>query len=282
MRTPSVGDPPHLRLRALEVPLELSFHGDGATDVAAAVEEAWGWCLDDATVDGEDAEAHPPRRLRLALESSPGQPDDRSVVADLRATELGPLMDRLSPMITGLVLTERAGSMTLLHACALADPETGDTAVLFGPSGTGKTTLASALGGELAYLTDEAAAVYDDGLVLPYPKPLSVLASAGAALKEQLSPGRLGLRRADVPCRLRALIQLTRDPGHRGDPLVDELDVMEALVELVPQTSYSREMGRPLHRLAGLVEQVGGVRRVTYAESSHMLPIVRSLLAGTA
>ena len=173
--------------------------------------EAWDWCADE--------ESHESRaQLTVLLD------DDGDVIAteaagtDLFGTDLATVMDRLSPLITRLAVTERAGELTMFHACALADPVTGDTAVLFGPSGTGKTTLARTLGTDFAYVTDETAAVTRDGLLVPYPKPLSILIGPRDRLKRQVSPGELGLRRlGDGPYRLRALVQLHRVPDHQGD-----------------------------------------------------------------
>lgn len=241
--------------------------GSRADELALAVQRAWDWCRD-------DFEGEPAHRVRLLLEDD--YRDLEGVTdADLSGTVLAVVMDRLSPTITRLAVAERAGSLAMLHACALADVETGRTAVLFGPSGTGKTTAARILGTEFGYLTDETAAI-DGTRVLHYPKPLSVLTDG--PVKRQLSPSELGLRRPGESCELRALVQLYRDHGHRGDPIVDELDTMEALVELVAQTSFSRQMERPLHRLAELATSVGGVRRVTYAEAASLLPVVRSLI----
>jgi hypothetical protein len=48
----------------------------------------------------------------------------------------------------------------------------------------------------------------------------------------------------------------------------------------VTQTSYTRLMERPLHRLAALADSVGGVRRATYAEAAQLLPVVRGLVTG--
>jgi hypothetical protein len=55
---------------------------------------------------------------------------------------------------------------------------------------------------------------------------------------------------------------------------------VEALPELVAQTSFTRDMERPLHRLADLAHRVGGVRRATYAEAEQLRPLVRSILDG--
>ncbi len=191
------------------------------------------------------------------------------------------LMDRLSPVVTRLAMNERRHDLVMFHACAVADPATGATVVLYGPSGTGKTTMARTLCTELAYLSDETAGVTSDLRMVPYPKPLSIIARPGDEVKEQVSPGELDLiRPGDVEYRLVALVQLTRDPELDGDARVDRLTTVDALPELVAQTSFTRDMERPLQRLADLAHRVGGVRRATYAEAAQLRPVVRALLDG--
>jgi hypothetical protein len=265
-----------VRLRALEVAFEVACTGSGGAELAHAVRDAWDWCADDLP-------GVPGRRLTIVLEHDAGLRATAAAGTDLVGSDLATVMDRLSPIITRYAVSERAGELTMFHACALADPLTGDAAVLFGPSGTGKTTLARTLGTEFIYLTDETAAVTEDDLLVPYPKPLSILVSPDSVLKEQVSPGRLGLQPIGPgPYRLKTLVQLDRDPDHRGQPTAAVLPTVGALPEMVAQTSYTRFMDRPLHRLAGLSRSVGGVRRVTYAEASQLLPVVRELLMGNS
>jgi hypothetical protein len=264
-----------VRLRALEVAFEVACTGSGAAELAVAVREAWDWCAD------EDP-GEPGQRITLLLEEDPELLATRASGMSLYGSRLGRLMDRLSPLVTRLAVTARAEELTMFHACGLADRATGNAAVLFGPSGIGKTTLARTLGTEFAYLTDETAAVTDDGLLVPYPKPLSILTAPDSGLKEQVSPGRLGLQPLGAgPFRLAALVQLNRDPSHRGEASLEVLPTVDALPEMVTQTSYTRMMDRPLHRLAGIAASVGGVRRVTYAEATQLLPVVRDLLEGS-
>jgi hypothetical protein len=266
-----------VRLEALEVGVAVICAGSGAADLARAVQDAWDGCL-----------ADPARATPLDEVVTVVLDDDHDRLAmlagesQLFGADLPTVMDRLSPLITRIALTSRREDLVMVHACAVGDPTTGAAAVLFGPSGIGKTTLARALCTDLAYLSDETAGIAEDDLrVVPYPKPLSVLDSPGDDLKEQLSPARLGLRGGDgTTYRLRALVQLCREPDHVGEAVLEPLPIIDALPELVSQTSFTRQMERPLHRLAALAGRVGGVRRVTYAEAAQLRPLVRALLDG--
>ena len=221
------------------------------------------------------------QRVTVRVDDDPEALAAETTPTSLVGQDLPTVMDRLSPMVTRLAVDDRRHDLVMFHACAVADPATGRTAVLYGPSGTGKTTMARTLCTDLVYLSDETAGVAPDLRIVPYPKPLSIIVNAGDELKEQVSPGRLGLvRPADMEYRLAALVQLTRDPDHEGDATLDRLATVDALPELVAQTSYTREMERPLHRLADLTQRVGGVRRVTYAEAAQLRPVVRALLDG--
>jgi hypothetical protein len=267
-----------VRLEALEVGFEVICAGSGADQLARAVAEAWDSCLVEPTADT----SKPDEVITLLLEDDHDRLATLAGESRLFGSDLPTVMDRLSPMITRIAVTSRREDLVMVHACAVGDLETGAAAVLFGPSGTGKTTLARTLCTDLAYLSDETAAITEDDLrIVPYPKPLSILATPGDALKEQLSPARLGLRDGDgTTYRLRALVQLCRQPEHQGEAVLEQLAVVDALPELVSQTSYTRQMERPLRRLAALAGRVGGVHRVTYAEAAQLRPIVRGLLDG--
>ena len=280
MRDSSVGDPPRLRLEALEVPFEIRCTGSGASALADAVRDAWDWCTTQADVRHDERAL---QTVTVVLVDDPPSPTAAITENTLHSADLATLMDRLSPLVTRLAVTERRRDLTMLHACAVADPATGDAVVLYGPSGTGKTTLARTLCSELVYLTDETAGVNPDLRISPYLKPLSILVEPGDTLKEQASPGRLGLvRPRDLTYRLRALVQLRRDRHHEGDALLQRLATVDALPELVAQTSYTLEMERPLHRPADLPHRGGGGRRVTYAEAEQVGPHVRGMVDGDA
>ena len=142
-----------MRLEALEVGFELICAGSGAVDLAHAVEGAWDTCL------VEDAAFSPDEVIRLLLEADHDRLALGAAESQLFGTDLPTVMDRLSPMITRIAVTRRRADLVMVHACAVGDPRTGAAAVLFGPSGTGKTTLARALCTDLTYLTDETAAI---------------------------------------------------------------------------------------------------------------------------
>jgi hypothetical protein len=266
-----------VRLEALQVGFALVCAGSGAADLARAVEDAWACCL------VEDADATKPDEvLTLVLEDDHDRLASLAGESQLFGSDLPTVMDRLSPLITRIAVTTRREDLVMVHACAVGNPANGSAAVLFGPSGIGKTTLARTLCTDLDYLSDETAAIAEADLrIVPYPKPLSVIVSPGDEVKEQLSPASLGLRRPDgAAYRLRALVQLCREPDHEGEAVLERLPVVDALPELVSQTSYTRQMERPLHRLAALAARVGGVHRVRYAEAAQLRPVVRRLLDG--
>ncbi len=164
----------------------------------------------------------------------------------------------------------------MLHAAALADPDTGATAVLIAASGTGKTTAASTLGRHLVYVTDETAGIDRDGVLVPHRKPLSIVRSGH--LKDQVSPTTLGLLVSDRPCHLAAMLVIERDPEHSGAPDVRVLHTIDALAAHSTPSLVAGPTRPPLQRIVALIETVGGVRHVRYAEASTLEPILRDLL----
>lgn len=189
-------------------------------------------------------------------------------------------LHHLSPAVTVRAIDARAGELVMLHAAALADPDTGRTAVLVAASGTGKTTASRALGKRFVYLSDETAAIDPDGAVLPYRKPLSIIESG--PLKTQVAPSTLGLRTTDRECHLAAVLVLDRDPDHDGAPVLSPMATIDAIAAIAPQSSYLPATPRPLHRLADLIHLVGGAHLVTYAEAADLEDVLQKLLGATA
>ncbi len=262
---------PLVALNLLGTRVDIAVSGSGAQRLADTISEAWERCL-------ADPEGSPAATVvELLLD------DDDEVVSGARersvlagSDELR-LMHTLSSHLTVTAIAARLGELWMLHACALADPVTGATVVLVGPSGAGKTTVAATLGRHLGYLTDETAAIESDGTLLPYPKPLSVLVG-GKGPKRQESPTKLGLLDAPATPWLAAIALLDRTGT--GDPSVESVRTVEALPALAEQTSALQLLDRPLHLVAGHLDRTGGLRRVTYRESEDLLPVVAELIEG--
>ena len=198
--------------------------------------------------------------------------------AMVQGVDIEEVLHNLSPAVTTHAIGQRAGRLVMLHAAALAEPDTGATAVLVAASGTGKTTAARTLGRRLLYLSDETAAITRDGHVLPYRKPLSIIESLGTHLKTQVAASTLGLDTSPCECRISALLVIERVPDHPDQPSVTPLDVVDAIAAIAPQTSYLPSLERPLHRLAEVIEFAGGAHRVTYREAATLDPVIRRLL----
>jgi hypothetical protein len=99
--------------------------------------------------------------------------------------------------------------------------------------------------------------------------------------KAQRPPSELGLRPLpDAQLRVAAIVLLDREEDASEQPLMETLDLADALEDLVAQSSYLTSMSAPLHSIASLVAATGGIRRVTYREASSLRPVIEELLAG--
>lgn len=174
------------------------------------------------------------------------------------------------------------GSRLMLHAACLAAPGTGAAIALAAASGTGKTTATRRLGPHFAYLTDETAIVDPVTLaVTPYAKPLSLLGPDGRRPKTQAGPDELGLGGtvADAQLTRVAVLDRVREPEEAVAPRAEPLPLVDALEAIVPQTSSLSLLPRGLVTLCGVLDRVGGVRRLVYAEADGLRPLVADLLA---
>ncbi|GAB2974612.1 GTPase domain-containing protein [Nocardioides montaniterrae] len=183
-------------------------------------------------------------------------------------------MSQLSSMVTIAAIDRRAGELWMLHAAGLADPDSGRTVALVGPSGVGKSTAVRQLTHRFAYVTDETVGVTLDGRVLPHPKPLSVIVD-GAYPKVQTSPDDLGLLHAPDALTLAAVVVLRRD----GTPGVTSESVRRAaaLPLLAEHTSHLTAFERPLRTVADLLAGVP-VLTVRYADAADLAPLVADLV----
>ncbi|MFC8682652.1 PqqD family peptide modification chaperone [Microbacterium ureisolvens] len=221
----------------------------------AAVEEAW----HDARVDAADAGA-----VDIDVVVGPG--------GGIRH-----LLASLSQRVTLAAIEAQRGRMWMLHAAGLALPD-GRVVALVGPSGRGKTTAARVLGEVFGYVSDETVAIDSHGRVHPYRKPLS-LVEPGEPEKGQRSPSSLGLKELpDAALLLAAIVLLDRRDDVEG-AVVSDVDLGDALEELVAQSSYLVDLPTPLRTIAAHVASVGGIRRVTYTDAATLMTLLPRLAA---
>ncbi len=186
------------------------------------------------------------------------------------------LLSSLSQSVTLAAIEARKGDLWLLHAAGVALPD-GRVVVLVGPSGRGKTTLARHSGTVFGYVSDETIGIDDAGRVWPYRKPLSIIQDASSP-KAQRAPSELGLGALpDAPLRAAAIVLLDRREDAGDEPIVEPVDLGDALVELVEQSSYLTCMPSPLQTIARLVARAGGVQRLTYRDADSVTALIPRL-----
>lgn len=263
-------------LHVLGTDVDVHVGGEDAGATAAAIRERWHLSLREpggegartveAAVIPEGAEASAWSRSETVVQD----PDPRR------------MLQRLTQSITYCVIGARSGELLMLHAAALADPGTGATAAFVAPGNTGKTTLCRTLGPSRAYVTDETLGVRRDGFVVPYLKPLSTRRPDWSGVKDEQAPGALGLRGPQVEPWLAGLVILRRETEHEGEPVVEELDLLDAVIALTPESSAFMKTERPLHWLASVLERTGGARRVTYSEVADLEPLAAEICGRTS
>lgn len=189
---------------------------------------------------------------------------------------------RTAPYIFSTAITARgimaqSGRLTMLHAAALAHPDTGSAILLIAPSGTGKTTAARTLGRTLSYLSDETSALRPDHTIVAHPKPLSIVGEGG---KSEASPAELGLLPPRADARLAATVLLERRAGQVAH--LKPVPLIEALIEAIPQSSSLPAQERPLSGLAEVLRTGEGVATLVYSEIEDAAPVILDLLARSA
>jgi energy-coupling factor transporter ATP-binding protein EcfA2 len=220
-----------------------------------------------------DSAAEPDQVIRFGVNDHSHPLDGLPVI---RANSPEALAQRITSEVTVGAIRGLRGDALMLHASAVSLDD-GRVIGFVGRSGRGKTTAAQALGRYYGYVTDETLAVRVDGSVVPYPKPLSIGSWPGVKVTEPAST--LGLRGAPAESlRLAAIVLLDRRPDVE-QPFVEQVPIIEALSELVPQTSHLRDLQRPLRTLLETIVATGGVRRVVYSEASSLPPLVDELLS---
>ncbi|WP_146111946.1 hypothetical protein [Arthrobacter sp. MYb227] len=181
--------------------------------------------------------------------------------------------------ITRQAIESGRGNLFMFHAAALCSPSSGASIVLAAESGTGKTTATRVLATELGYITDETAAFDTDGVLYPYAKPLSILTGAKQRPKTQFSPAELELQPYEGEARVATIAVLDRDrSGLLAEPIASKLSLGEALNQLIPQMSSLSYLDRGLVQLCQLIDSLGGVVQLRYAEASELAAIIKDLL----
>lgn len=240
--------------------VRLELGGGRVEELLKEVLRTWDWCHASEVTTADD---HDGPRVTATLDD--GQSLER-------------VADRLTPAVTLAAIEARKGELMMLHAAAVAHPETGRTAVLVGPSGAGKSTASRVLGRHFGYVSDETVALSRDLAVLPYPKPVSLFADESRQGKAQHAPADLGLVRPPDTLRLACLLLMDRQPGDEA-PRITAVPTTEAVARLGEQTSFLNTIDRPLHFLADIVRAAGGARQVTYGDAADLVGPLRELLA---
>lgn len=269
-----------VRLRVLGSSVNVQFTGpeSAAESLAAGVRRRWHLCLrddDDAPDRLIEAVLRPPDETRR-----PRHWDRADTVVE--DSDERRLLQRLTQSITHAIIEHQTGQLLMLHAAALTHQETGATAVFVAPGNTGKTTLSHRLGQGRGYVTDETVGIRRDGGIEIYPKPLSVRRADWAGVKDETAPGDLGLVPPAVDPWVAGIVLLSRDLEHVGEPLVEELELFDAVLGLSPESSGFMGTEAPLQWVADILGRTGGAKRVTYAEVTDLEPLLDSILERTS
>ena len=228
--------------------------------------------------------APPPPRLPTESQPFSAAVAYSSKVADggtlqLQSGTFEGLAEQLTSEITVAAILENAGELTMLHACGLAHPDTGAVVALVAKSGTGKTTASSVLARTYGYVTDETVAIRPDGAVLPFPKPLSVKQKEPGQAKLQVGPDELGLLAAPRNLFVQSIVLLDRvDAGDLPSPVLQQVPLADAVLALIPDSSSQAKIRQPLQSLCRIIDGVGGVWKVTYAEAGDLPRALAPLL----
>lgn len=174
-------------------------------------------------------------------------------------------------------ISARQGTALMLHAAGLT---VGDrTAVLVGPSGTGKSTAVRTLGQRFGYVSDETVTIEPNLMISPYPKPISLKSPDRQWDKDEHSPDELGLRRCAERPHVGAVVALRRvaDPQ---EPQLTPIGLIDGMLAVLPESSGIQRLERPLHWLARAMVAGGGPYELQYHEIETCGDVVEDLLRG--
>lgn len=244
----------------------------------------WEWCLPDAPAQRTiDRIAAPAVFLGTA---STTHDASQPVKATRQATDDDANPDAadyaLTTQLTTAAISARRGEYVMLHAGGIANAD-GRVAALIAASGTGKTTATRhfCTSHEYGYVTDETLIFNEHCEVLPYPKPLSVIPPDGiSSEKRQYSPTDLGFAPpAPGPLHVGPFILLNRlrtdEPDDRPAPVLEQVDLLDALATLLPQSSSLPSIPDCLNLLATVATERGGFWELRYREIDGTLSLIQ-------
>lgn len=237
----------------------------------------WEWCLIDTSTLSTTSAHDDPGRDTVTVTYDPSAPwatwgDDWVVAPDW-----GQIQQHLARMIAISAHEHARHDGFAFHASGLAHPATGATAIFVGSTEAGKTTVARRYGSTYAYVCDEMMAVNVRSLAVhAFGKPLSIRDAAGESTL--FSPSSVGMRRPEGPLHVAALCLLDRSAGAPEKPLLEPVDLFDALECILPQTGYGLDRPQPLQQLSSLITAVGGVRRLRYRDDADLTSALTTLI----
>lgn len=270
---PSSAPASTLLLTGIGTQVAVQVSGSQSAELTSIMADAWHCCLSPDSAIPEGCAT-----VTVSLRS-PGEHPEPGL--DATSENVDALMTATTQAITHAFIDTQAGRLLMFHAGAVAHPTTNRAVVYVAPGGTGKTTLTRLLGTRYRYLTDETVAVDAEHRALPYPKPLSIR-EAGQPYKEETPPQELGLLPPAGQAQVVRVLFLDRSDSYPDQPTIDPMDLFDAVMTLVPQTSALSMMDAGLHQLADLIDATGPVLRLRYREAESLLPAIAELIGEPA
>lgn len=216
-----------------------------------------------------------PVQVRHGAQVSPSPDDALSML--VASGDQHVLMQQITQRVTRALILSQRGRLLMLHASGVSDPDTGRSIIFVAPGGTGKTTLARALGKRWSYLSDETIGIDAARQIWAYPKPLSI--RGGKAYKDEVAPSALGLLPQSAPAQVSKIIVLDRRGGV-DTPTFEPLGTLEAMEVMGPESSSLAALDRGLHVFADVLEHTGGAERWRYTEHTDLIARAEHILAG--
>ena len=251
--------------------------GRSREDIEIAMQDTWNWGWISGPVDDHD----------LMISGSIRGQDLYPTEVTVMARDLESLLRRLTSRIVHDAMEAQAGRLTMISASAVAHPASGETIAFVGGKGSGKTNMALSLGHSYGFVADDVVAIRADNSVVPFARPLSLehefgMLPSGETPIDLVSPTNFWLETPPKEPAIRSVVFLDRQQDFTGTPYLTELEPLEGILELSGEVTYLNELRLPLHRLGSIVDQCGGIHRLTYRQAHDALPLVAELIGAAA